>query len=52
MTAAAQLPLFDEPLLYHDASGRAYFGALVQGDGGRMKHDCYPVEHLPYWLGV
>jgi hypothetical protein len=49
MTAAAQMPLFDEPLLYHDASGRAYFGALIQGDG-RMLHDCYPVEHLPYWL--
>lgn len=49
MTAAAQLPLFDEPLLYHQISGRAYFGALVQGDG-RMLHNCYPVEHLPYWL--
>jgi hypothetical protein len=49
MIAAAQLPLFDEPLLYHDASGRPYFGALVQGDG-RMLHGCYPVEHLPYWL--
>jgi hypothetical protein len=49
IAAAAQLPLFDEPLLYHEVSGRAYFGALIQGDGG-MLHDCYPVEHLPYWL--
>jgi len=49
MTAAAQLPLFDEPLLYHEISGRAYFGALVQGDGGLL-HDCYPVEYLPDWL--
>jgi hypothetical protein len=49
MIAAAQIPLFDEPLLYHDASGRAYFGALIQNDG-RMLHDCYPVEHLPFWL--
>jgi hypothetical protein len=47
--AAAQLPLFDEPLLYHEISGRAYFGALVQGDEGLM-HDCYPVEYLPDWL--
>ena len=49
MTVAAQLPLFDEPLLYHEANERAYFGALVQGNG-KMLHDCYPVEHLPYWL--
>jgi hypothetical protein len=50
MIAAAQLPLFaDEPLLYHELTGAAYFGALVRTNG-RMLHDCYPVEQLPLWL--
>jgi hypothetical protein len=48
MTVAVQLPLFDEPLLYHEPT-RAYFGALIQDDG-RMLHECHPVEHLPEWL--
>ncbi len=46
---AAQLPLFDEPLLYHSTAGRAYFGALVL-TGGRPLHACHPVEELPTWL--
>lgn len=47
--ASKGVSLFDEPLLYHEISDRAYFGALVQGDG-KMLHECHPVECLPDWL--
>jgi len=52
MVASAQLPLLDESILYNAAhsDATAYFGALILMDGGKKIHDCYPVEHLPYWL--
>jgi hypothetical protein len=45
----AQLPLFDEPLLYHEVDRPAYFGALVLLPD-RTLHTCHHVEEMPEWL--
>jgi hypothetical protein len=46
----AQLALIDEPSLYHQPTGPAYFGILQLVQGSKKLHELYPVEHMAWTL--